>query len=614
MKNSPLVLVVGAVVGIAVAGLIVFFIVRNYDQKPDTKPALTGKELFKESADESGIKFMMQYLPGEQGEKFKINLYDHGCGVAVGDFDGDGFDDIYLVNQLGPNMLLRNKGDGTFDDKTAEAGVALGDRICVSATFVDYDNDGRQDLFVTSTRGGNVLFHNEGNGKFRDVTAEVGLDHKGHSQSAHFVDFNNDGHLDLLVTQTAEWTLSAQEPKLGYHIGKSTYFETAGSKKEFNILYRNDGKGKFTVVPESGLEGLGWASDACPFDYDGDGLMDVVVSNMFGRAQLYKNLGNFKFKEVTKEVLGKTPWGGMGANVFDSGNKGLLDLYIVDMHSDMWLPSPDYDLSTIDPKKKNPYLGVPFDERDPRYAQGVEAGRRFHDLVQMKTDEVVFGNTFHKNLGGGKFVEMSGPTNLENFWPWGIAAGDFNNDGLVDLFITGGMGYPFNYWPNLLMMNDGKENFVDRAKELGIEPPSKGINLPDKIGGKDAPRSSRSAAIADFSHNGRLDLIVNNFNDHPYYFKNIGKGGHYLELKLTGTKSNRDAIGAVARLYVGNEIMTRQLSSACGYLAQSSKVLHFGLGDRAKIDKVEITWPSGKKQTLAAPELDKVVAVTEPKE
>src|SRR5262249_10542968 len=125
---------------------------------------------FRECATEAGITWRMSFLPHEQGQTFKFNLYDHGAGLAVGDFDGDGHEDVYFCNQLGPNALYRNRGDGTFEEGAERAGVALGDRVCAAATFVDYDNDGKLDLFVTSTRGGNVLFRNLGNGKFRDVT------------------------------------------------------------------------------------------------------------------------------------------------------------------------------------------------------------------------------------------------------------------------------------------------------------------------------------------------------------------------------------------------------------------------------------------------------------
>src|SRR5205814_970812 len=153
------------------------------DDGPGTPPGADTAG-FREGAREAGLTFRMAFLPGEQGQNFKVNLYDHGCGVAVGDYNGDGRDDVYFVNQLGKNGLYRNKGDGTFEDVTDRAGVGLGDRVCVAATFVDYDNDGKLDLFVTSTRGGDVLFRNNGDGTFTDVTKAAGLSHVGHSQNA----------------------------------------------------------------------------------------------------------------------------------------------------------------------------------------------------------------------------------------------------------------------------------------------------------------------------------------------------------------------------------------------------------------------------------------------
>ncbi|MCS7047112.1 MAG: CRTAC1 family protein, partial [Gemmataceae bacterium] len=229
-------------------------------------------------------------------------------------------------------------------------------------------------------------------------------------------------------------------------------------------------------------------------------------------------------------------------------------------------------------------------------------------------DEVVFGNAFFKNLGGGKFVDITETADLETFWPWGIAPGDFDNDGYLDIFIPAGMGYPFGYWPNSLMMNNGNETFRDRASEFGIEPPPGGIYQADKIGGQNATRSSRAAAVADFDRDGRLDIIVNNFNGNPYYFHNIGKARNFLALRLTGTKSNRDAIGAVVRVHTGGQVLTRQVHTACGYLAQSSRVLHFGLGDNIKIDRVEIRWPSGRRQEWTPPAINALHDIVEPKD
>jgi hypothetical protein len=570
---------------------------------------------FRECATEVGITWRMRFLTNEQGETFKINLYDHGCGLAVGDFDGDGHEDIYFCNQLGPNALYRNKGDGTFVEVASEAGVALGDRVCVAATFVDYDNDGRQDLFVTSTRGGNVLFRNMGNGKFKDVTKQAGLSHVGHSQTAVFFDFDNDGFLDLLLTNTAGWTTDTYDKPSQHWLGKGDIGGVILSPKEHNILYRNNGDGTFTDVTEkAGLKGLGWAGDAVVFDFDGDGYLDVFVTNMFGRCQLYRNNGNGTFTDVTLKVLGRTPWGGLGAKAFDFNNDGRLDLYVVDMHSDMWM-GRDMDheseiMAKASEKQKFAYLYGPKALLDPDL---IEREKELAQQVGFKHEELIFGNAFYRNDGNGKFTEISDQAGLETFWPWGIATGDFNNDGWEDVFLPSGMGYPFYYWPNYLLMNQGDGTFRDLAAQAGIEPPQRGTEFPNKINGRPATRSSRCAVTADFNNDGRLDIVTNNFNDQPYYFKNQAPAKNYVAFRLTGTRSNRDAIGAVVRLYQGGEIMTRQVQAACGYLSQSSRTLHFGLGNHRAIERVEITWPSGLRQRLEAVAPNTLHNIVEPK-
>jgi enediyne biosynthesis protein E4 len=572
--------------------------------------------LFRESASEVGIHFQMKFLPQEQGETFKINLYDHGCGLAVGDFDGDGHDDIYFVNQLGPNALYRNKGDGHFEDVTVSAGIALADRICVAATFVDYDNDEKLDLYVTSTRGGNVLFRNIGNGKFEDVTKVCGLTHIGHSQTALFFDYDRDGFLDLFLANTAEWTTNTFDPSSHYYVGKGGdgFGQVVHSPKESNVLYRNNGKGGFEEVTEkAGLKGAGWAGDAVAFDYNEDGFPDLLVTSMFGRSQLYQNNTNGTFTDVTLKVLGRTPWGGLGARVFDFNNDGKLDLFIVDMHSDMWM-GPDFkhisqQLAKRSERKKFGWYNGPNVESKPHLiGEEMTLARE----IGFSHQEVIFGNAFFRNEGNGKFSEISDEVGLETFWPWGISTGDFDNDGYEDLFLPSGMGYPFYYWPNYLLMNDGQEKFLNKSEEAGIEPPVRGIHLSTPIAGKQAARSSRSAATADFDGDGRLELVVNNFNDQPYFFKNQYPQKNYVSFRLQGTKSNRDAIGAIVRLHQGKKIMTRQVLAACGYLTQSSRTVHFGLGDQTTIDKVEILWPSGERQELTQVDANRRHDVVEP--
>ncbi len=565
---------------------------------------------FQERARAVGLTFRMRFLPNEQGQKFKTNLYDHGSGVAIGDYDGDGHEDIYFVNQLGPNALYKNQGDGTFIDVTRAAGVALGDRICVTATFADYDNDGRQDLFVTSVRGGNVLFRNQGNGTFQDVTKAAGLTHIGHSYAAVFFDYDQDGFLDLLVTNTAQWTLNQFDDLSRYFVGKGDLTELAGSPVEDNILYHNNRDGTFTVATEqAGLKGKGWAGDAAVFDYNDDGHLDVLITHMFGASQLYRNNGNGTFSDVTRATLGRTPWGGLGAKVLDFNNDGRLDLYIVDMHSDMW-PFPHYDLGRIEETKKySKVTGPSAEEENPKFRRDE---KEFADLLQIRYNEVLFGNAFFKALGPGRFEEISDRAGLENFWPWGIAASDFDNDGYEDLFVPAGMGYPYLYWPNYLLMNNGNETFTNRAERAGIEPPARGRYLEVRIGEQEAARSSRCAATADFDGDGRVEIVTNNFNDQPYYFQNHFPQKNYVAFRLRGTRSNRDAIGALVRVYTGKEVRLRQVDPASGYLAQSSKTVHFGLGDHARIDRVEIRWPSGVRQQLDTPAINRLQEIVEP--
>lgn len=601
------VLVVAAGLGVGA-----FFLLRRDEEPPPdpsngpTPPASTARD-FREAARESGINFRMAFLPNEQGAKFKINLYDHGCGVAVGDYDSDGHDDIYFLNQLGANALYRNKGDGTFEDVTQKAGVGLADRICVGAVFADYDNDGRLDLYVTSTRGGNVLFRNRGDGTFEDATKKAHLTCIAHSQTAAFFDYDKDGHLDLFVTNTAKWTLNDYDATNRYFPGVADFWQLADSPREYNVLYRNNGKGAFTDETEKmGLKGEGWGGDVAVFDFDDDGWLDLLVTNMFGASQLYRNNAGAGFTDVRRDVLGSTSWGAIGAKVFDFNNDGRLDVYIVDMHSDMWLPSyvppdphpgPPYEFTKKFPKVMGPMYGV--------VEEAAKSEKRFAEAFGIHYDEVVFGNTFFKNVPGGKFVEISEQANLETFWPWGIAAGDFNNDGFEDVFLPSGMGHPYGYWPNALLMNKGDGTFHNQATETGVEPPRGGRFLDEKIGDKPAARSSRCAATGDFDGDGRLDLIVNNFNDHPYYFRNHFPKKNYVAFDLVGTKSNRDAVGALVHVHTNGDTLTRQVHTASGYLSQSSRTVHVGLGDRPKIDFVEIRWPSGIRQRIDRPAINK---------
>ncbi len=269
---------------------------------------------------ESGILF--EHHPVDDATKnYKAAHYDHGTGLAVADVDGDGWLDIYFVNQLGGNQLWRNLGHGKFENITAAAGVGLEDKICVAASFADIDNDGLPDLFVTTVRMGNFLFKNLGQGKFKDITAGSGLELRParHSSGAVFFDFDNDGLLDLFVANVGVYT-TGEKGRGGFYLGRPDAFQgwRFPARSEQSVLYKNLGGGKFKDVSKDlGLEHRGWSGDATFCDLNEDGYPDLYVLSMSGEDRYYENDRGKRFVEKTAAYFPKTPWGSMGVKFFD---------------------------------------------------------------------------------------------------------------------------------------------------------------------------------------------------------------------------------------------------------------------------------------------------------
>ena len=547
---------------------------------------------------ESAITF--RHRATEDGTKhYKMVHYDHGNGVAAADVDGDGRLDLYFVSQLGPNELWRNLGEGRFENITARAGVALADRIGVSASFADVDNDGDPDLYTTSVRGGNVLFENLGGGRFRDVTDAAGLTYSGHSSAAQFFDYDGDGWLDLFLANVGGYTTERQGPG-PYWIGREDAFQghLHPERTERSILYRNLGEGRFRdVSQETGLVETGWNGDATFADLDGDHDPDLYVTSMQGDDHYWVNeVGETgRFVERTAATFPKTPWGAMGLEILDYNNDGLLDLFLTDMHSDM-------------------SQGV------PPTAEKLKSEMLWTEAYLQGSADNIFGNALWENRGGGKFAEVSDLVGVETYWPWGVSAGDLNADGWEDLFVAGSMSYPWRYGVNSVLLNDEGSVFRDAELVLGVEPRAGGARIDyfeldcsgadrghEHCGGQEGTvvvrgnLGTRSSVLLDLDADGDLDIVTGEFHAPPQVLISDLAQRHTVrsaEVVLTGTRSNRDGLGALVALTAGGATQVRSHDGKSGYLAQSSMPLHFGLGDAEAIERIVVTWPSGTVQTV----------------
>jgi hypothetical protein len=549
---------------------------------------------FEDQIIESGIGFE-NTIVDDGGRDYKAVHYDHGNGVAVADVDGDGRLDVYFSNQIGGNQLWRNLGKGRFEEITETAGVGLADRIGVTASFADYDNDGDPDLFVTTVRMGNTLFRNDGKGRFEDVTKAAGLTHSGHSSAAVFFDYNNDGLLDLLLTNVGVYTLDKQGPG-GYYIGVGDAF--AGHLKserfERSILYKNVGGKHFVDQSENAmLLDESFSGDAAVADVNCDGFVDFYLLNMQGDDHFYVNQGGEFFQEETRTWFPKTPWGTMCGKFFDADNDGDLELYLTDMHSDM---------------SQKVGTALEKDKSDMQWTEPFLKGG----------DNNIFGNAFYRR-DGKRFEEVSDAMGVENYWPWGFSVGDLNADGYLDLFVASSMNFPFRYGINSVLINNRGERFLDSEFLLGVEPRPSSVKpwfvldcsgadqqhrmCTDREGAQVvwAPYGSRSSVLFDYDDDGDLDILAAEFNSQPQLLSsNLAQRGtvNFLKVRLVGKKSNRGGLGAKVTVHFGERSLTQVNDGQSGYLSQSDMPLYFGLGEAQKVDLVDVVWPSGTKQEV----------------
>jgi hypothetical protein len=511
-----------------------------------------------------GLDFTLQNSPTSQ--KYLIETMPGG--VALFDYNNDGLLDIFLVNgghvaspmrmpenfdrhdPLYWNRLYRQNKDGSFTDVTQQAGLAnAGDgNYGMGVAVGDYDNDGYPDLYVTSY-GKNILYHNNGDGTFTDVTAKAGVAGGGWSVSAGFFDYDNDGKLDLFVTRYMDWDTGHNKNCGGnYH----TYCPPEEFPATTNILYHNNGDGTFTDVSQrSGIAAKkGRALGVAFADYDGDGFTDIFVANDGMQQYLFHNNGNGTFTELGLEA---------GTALSQDGRR----------------------LSG---------MGVVFQDYD-------NDGRP--DVIVTELPREIYG-VYH-NDGNGSFTYRSLETGLgalsSGSSGWGVGLEDFDNDGWKDLFVAQGH------------VLDNVEQ-IDPSLQY-LEPPLLAMNHKGRFervdSGSTAPLAARGAAFGDLNNDGWQDAVVTTLGGHAQVFLNRGGKLHWLAITLRGTRSNRDGFGA--RVQVNGQ--TRFATSAGSYLSSSDKRLHFGLGTAEKA-KVEIAWPSGIHQTLDDIHADQFLEVREP--
>ena len=558
---------------------------------------------FTDKLADSGITFRYQAVV-DALQNYKAVHYDHGSAVAAADVDGDGRFDLLFLNQIGGNSLWKSLGGGKFKDITAESGIALKGLVSVSAAFADIDNDGNQDVVITTVRGGVHLFHNDGQGHFTDITKQSGINVVAHSTGAMFFDYDRDGLVDLLVCNVGKYTTNEKNPD-GSYVGLPDAFsgQMYPERYEHPVLYHNLGHNKFKdVTAEVGLKPHMWCGDATFADVNGDGWPDVYMLNMQGDDHYFENQAGKRFVDKTAQYFPKTPWGSMGVKFFDYANEGRQDLLLTDMHSDM--------SQEVGPEKEK-----------------LKSEMKFPDYFLMTQGTSIYGNALYHNLGDGKFAEVSDRMGVETYWPWGISVADINADGFDDVFVTAGMGYPFRYGINSMLLNNRGQKFLDAEFLLGIEPRRGGrtnsfsfdldCSLPQQgrsaqvcqTAGPGAGKisvmgtlSSRSSVIFDLDDDGDLDIVTNDFNSEPMVLisdLSERKQIHWIKIMLEGTKSNRNGLGATVRVYAGGQTYTKYNDGKSGYLAQSVLPLYFGLDEATKIDRIEVDWPSGAKQIVS---------------
>jgi enediyne biosynthesis protein E4 len=509
-----------------------------------------------------------------------------GASVSVTDFDGDGWPDLYFTNsRFGePNALYHNRGDGTFEEVAASAGLADLNRpsegVSMGSVWGDFDNDGREDLLVYRY-GYLSLFKNIDGHHFRDVTQAAGLNRWMNSNGAIWIDYDRDGLLDLYVTGYFRNDIDLWHLATTRIMHNSFEFATNGGK---NLMFHNLGQGRFEDVTDKlGLGSTRWTLAAAAADLNEDGWPDIYLANDYGPEELYLNDHGKRFTLSTAGLESESK-SGMSVALGDVYNRGHLDAFVTNISE----------------------RGYLFQNNN----------LRLNEMTQRP----------------GRFRSMADGVVADAGWAWGAQFGDLNNDGTNELFVANGFisgDSTKNYWYSMskiaganarlfedaatwpafgssslsgyersrVYLNRGLRGWVDVAGAVGVS---------DRYDG-------RAVVLADLSNRGALDVIVANQNQPALLYRNHpDSANHWISFSLVGTRSNRSAIGAEVVVESGGTKQRRVVDGGMGFASQNDRRLHFGLGRTEWVDRVVIYWPSGTQQVLTNPAVDQFHTITEP--
>ncbi|HAW97363.1 MAG TPA: hypothetical protein DCX67_02400 [Opitutae bacterium] len=571
---------------------------------------------------ESGVRFVLPKKSGSRDPLEENSFFvtrRHARGVCAGDFDGDGWDDLFFAHPYGGHRLFRNLGGFRFEDVTAKAGLEkiFSDHWAVGCSFVDLNGDGRLDLFVAGTGDRNLVLLNRGEGKFEDAAESLGLERTGASVQMAFADFDRDGDLDgYLVTNRLsgkpigtrmtkiEGTFSngrfEVEEKfrevfnLVFHPTEKLRAVRAG---EYDLLYRNEGDRFREVGEELGLVGADEGLAAVWFDYDRDGWIDLYLANDFyGPDRLYRNQQGKGFRDSTKEVLPHVPWFSMGVDQGDFNNDGWSDLMTTDM------AGSDHYKSKI---------GMGDMEKDGWFLRTADPRQYMRNCLFL-------------NTGGKAFLEVAQMAGLAGTdWTWSVKFGDFDNDGWIDLLGTNGMTQDRTN-SDILNQAESLKTEGEKAAFWRKSPPKKDENFIFRnLRGVSFRKMSAEwgfnelgvsfgAALADFDRDGDLDVAVASM-ERPYLlYRNNSTTGSFLGIRLMGGDKNRWGIGATVEVRTELGSHWRTLASSQGYASANAPVLHFGLGEAKLIKRLTVNWPRGQVQVFDDLDVNRMLAIRQP--